>query len=161
MITLTVAAILLSLAAPSFRDIIKDNRLITEINRLSASLNLGRSESIKRSLTVTVCKSDDAASCGGDWHNGWIVFVDVDGDGSVDSGDGDELIKVSPALTSGTTLIFPNKNRVTYNADGFSVGFNSTFKLCDDRGASNAKGLVVSPTGRVRTATSSDLASCS
>jgi type IV fimbrial biogenesis protein FimT len=32
MITLVVAAILLSIVAPSFRDIIQDNRLTTEIN---------------------------------------------------------------------------------------------------------------------------------
>ena len=162
MITLAVAAILLSLAAPSFTSIIKNNRLITEINSLSASLNLARSEAIKRSLTVTVCKSDDqdsTPSCSGNWHDGWIVFEDINDTGTFESGD--TLIRVRPALTAGTTLVFPGKNRVTYKADGFSVGFNSTFKLCDDRGTSSAKGLVVSNTGRVRTATSSELTSCS
>lgn len=42
-ITLSVASILLAIAAPSFTGMIKDNRLITQINDFSASLNLGRS----------------------------------------------------------------------------------------------------------------------
>lgn len=158
MVTLSVAAILLGLAAPSFNEIIKNTRLTTEINGLSASLNLARSESIKRSLTVTVCKSNNRTSCGGNWQDGWIVFEDIDDDGVVDSGE--TLIRVSSALSSGHTLVFPNKNRVTYKSTGFAIGYNSTFTLCDDRGITDAKGLVVSNSGRVRTADTSDLTSC-
>ena len=76
MITLVVAAILLSIVAPSFRDIIQDNRLTTEINSLSASLNLTRSEAIKRGTPATLCKSNDSVSCmaPANWHDGWLVF---------------------------------------------------------------------------------------
>lgn len=158
MITLAVAAILLGLTAPSFNDLIKDSRLTTQINGLSASINLARSESIKRSLTVTICKSDNGTACGGNWNEGWIVFEDINGDGAVDTGD--TIIRVNSALTSGNTLVFPGKNRITYQSDGFAIGYNSTFKLCDDRGYTRAKGLVVSNSGRVRTADSSDLTSC-
>jgi type IV fimbrial biogenesis protein FimT len=158
MITLTVAAILLGLAAPSFIGIIKDSRLTTQINSLAASLNLARSEAIKRSLTVTVCKSNDQTACGGNWHDGWIVYEDIDGNGAVDPGD--TIIRINSALSNGNTLVFPGRSRVTYQADGFAIGYNSTFKLCDDRGYTKAKGLVVSNSGRVRTADSSDLTSC-
>jgi len=159
MITLAIAAILLGLAAPSFNGLIKDNRLTTQINGLSASLNLARSESIKRSLTVTVCKSNGGTQCGGDWSDGWIVFEDINGNGAVDTGD--IIIRVNAALSSGNTLVFPGKNRVTYKADGFAIGYNSTFTLCDARGYTESKGLVVSNSGRVRTANTSDLTSCS
>lgn len=159
MITLAIAAILLGLAAPSFNDLIKDSRLTTQINGLSASLNLARSEAIKRSLTVTVCKSNGGTQCGGEWSDGWIVFEDIDGTaGNVDTDD--TIIRVISALTAGNTLVFPGKNRVTYQPDGFAIGFNSTFTLCDNRGYTKAKGLVVSNTGRVRTTDSADLTSC-
>lgn len=158
MITLAVAAILLGLAAPSFNEIIKDSRLTTQINSLASSLNLARSESIKRSLTVTVCKSNNQTACVGNWQDGWIVFEDINDNGTVDAGD--TIIRTNSALTNGNTLVFPGKNRVTYKSDGFAIGYNSTFKLCDNRGYTKAKGLVVSNSGRVRTANASDLTSC-
>jgi len=160
MITLAVAAILLSLAAPSFRDTIKNTRLVTQVNNLASGINFARSEAIKRSLSVTLCKSNDDVTCSGNWQDGWILFEDIDGDGTVDAED--TIIRVGEgAESNNVTLVFPGKNRVTYNANGFAVGFNSTFKFCDDRGYTFAKGLVVSNTGRVRTAQSADITSCS
>ncbi|HDY86396.1 hypothetical protein LCGC14_0553970 [marine sediment metagenome] len=158
MITLAIAAILVGLAAPSFNDLIKDSRLTTQINSLTASLNFARSEAIKRAITVTVCKSDDGEECGGNWNEGWIIYEDINGNGSVDTDD--TIIRVNSALTTGNTLVFPSKNRVTYQPDGFAIGYNSTFTICDDRGYTKAKGLVVSNTGRVRIAEQSDLTSC-
>jgi type IV fimbrial biogenesis protein FimT len=156
MITLAIAAILLGLAAPSFNDLIKDNRLTTQINALSASLNLARSESIKRSLTVTVCKSTGGTQCGGEWSDGWIVFEDSDGtDGNVDAND--TIIRVNSALTIGNTLNFNNGNYVKYSSTGFG-SIAGTFTLCDDRDSANkyAKALIISPSGRTRVATDND-----
>ena len=48
MITLSVAAILLSLAIPSFQQIAATNRVAGLTNELTAALNLARSEAIKR-----------------------------------------------------------------------------------------------------------------
>lgn len=162
-ITLAVAAILLGLAAPSFTDIIKDSRLIAQTNEFTASLNLGRSEAIKRALPVTICKSNNQSSCGGNWQDGWLVFEDVDGEGDLDSGT-DRIIRVHAALSNGNTLVsssITTSNRITYDASGFATGYNSTFTLCDDRGISSAKGLVISPSGRIRVADASVLTSCS
>jgi type IV fimbrial biogenesis protein FimT len=163
MITLVVAAILLAVAAPSFRDIIQNNRLTTEINTLSASLNLTRSEAIKRGSPVTLCKSNDfdaSPSCvsAANWHDGWIVFDDIDSDGALDAGE--TIIRVVNGLTSGTTLVFATgKNDVIYTANGFAVGDNGTFRLCDGRGINFAKGLVISNSGRVRSASATELQS--
>jgi len=165
MITLVVAAVLLSIAAPSFRAIIQDNQLTTEINSLSASLNLTKSEAIKRGTAATLCKSNDfdsSPSCvaAANWQDGWIVFEDIDADGSLDAGE--TIIRVVNGLTAGTTLVFAaGKNSITYNPTGFATGDNGTFRLCDSRGISSAKGLVISNSGRVRSANSADLVSCS
>lgn len=159
LITLAIVAVLSAIAAPSFTDLIKNNRMSTQINSLAASLNFARSESIKRALAVTVCKSNNRTTCGGNWHDGWIVFVDNNGTvGTVDASD--EILSVHSALADDNTLVFPGRNQVTYKADGFAINSNSTFKLCDDRGYIKAKGLVVSNSGRVRTANASDLTSC-
>ncbi len=163
MFTLAVAAVILTLAIPSFRDIIQNTRLTTQINELASSLNLARSEAIKRGLTVTVCKSDDqdaSPNCGGDWQDGWLVFEDNGTVGTFDSGT-DVLIKVTSALPAASTLDFP-RNQISYDSTGFAIGVsNGTFVLCDDRGISAAKGLIASNNGRIRTAPSADLTSCS
>ena len=161
MITLAIAAILSSLAAPSFSNMIKDNRMTTQYNELLASLSTARSEAIKRGITITLCKSNDLATpaCGGNWQDGWIVFVDDGDDGTFDVGT-DELLKVHSALSGGNNLNY-NGDEIRYSPDGLAQGFNGTFTLCDDRGNADRKGLIVSNTGRARKAIAADaLANC-
>lgn len=168
MITLAIAAILAGLAAPSFADLIKNNRMTTQYNEFLASLSIARSEAIKRAITVTVCKSNDQVTpaCAGNWQDGWLVFVDNNGDGVFDVGT-DEVIRVHGVLSGGNSLSFnggsgsERGNKISYRSDALATGFTGTFTLCDDRGDPSSKGLVVSNTGRVRQAIASDvLTSC-
>lgn len=55
MITIVVAAVLLAVAIPSFRNIILANELTTTTNEWVTAVNLARSEAIKRSAAVVVC----------------------------------------------------------------------------------------------------------
>jgi len=76
MITLVVATILLLVAVPSFEDIIVNNRLSAYAGRFTSSVQLARSEAIKRNTQVSVCVSSDGTSCGsGNWQQGWIVIA--------------------------------------------------------------------------------------
>jgi len=77
-IVLAIAAILTTLAAPSFRSMIQNNRATTQANDVLATLNLARSEAIRRGIRVSLCASADQATCSGsaDWATGWIVFTD-------------------------------------------------------------------------------------
>lgn len=156
MITLAVAAVLIASAAPSFRTSIQNNRMVTQVNELHTSLSLARSEAIKRNTNVTVCRSSDGASCTGNWQDGWIIFVDNDFDGTVDAIDGDAVLRVDGVIAGGNTLSF-SQNRVIYARDGFARPNSAgTFTLCDSRGASEARGLVVGLSGRPRLALDSD-----
>jgi len=83
-VTLAIAAILLTLAVPSFHGFIKDARLTTTSDDLVHSLALAKSEAVKRSTAVSVCASDTGTSCTvTPWHEGWIVFTDASGGGLV------------------------------------------------------------------------------
>ena len=154
--TVIIAGILLAIAVPNFNTFVQNNRLTTQINELVTSINLTRSEAIKRGFSSTICKSDTGTSCAGNWSDGWIVFNDQDGDGVVEAVDGDTIIRSHDALKGGNTLTFGTKNRITYSSQGIAVGFNDTFILCDNRGATEAKGLIVSNTGRARLAIDSN-----
>jgi len=157
MITLAIAGVLIASAAPSFRTSIQNNRMVTQVNELQTSLNLARSEAIKRNNDVTVCQSSNGTSCtGGNWQDGWIIFLDDDFDGSVDAGDGDMVLRVDGVISGDNTLTF-SQTRITYARDGFArPGSAGTFTLCDTRGTEFAKGLVVGVSGRPRLAIDSD-----
>ena len=88
-ITVAIVAILLAIGVPSFQEMMRNNRVAAHTNDRLSSLNLARSEAIKRGVRVSLCKSSDGLSCAttGDWTQGWIVFVDTDNDATVDAGE--------------------------------------------------------------------------
>lgn len=95
LVTLSVGAILTSVAIPSFQELVADTRIKSTANVLVAHLNAARSEAIKRGEPVAVCASVDEATCSDttEWASGWIVFTDSDGQPGVLDGT-DELLKV-------------------------------------------------------------------
>jgi len=147
MITLAIAAIILTFAIPGFVNLIKDNRQSTQINGLLNALSIARSESIKLNRPVTVCQSSDGAGCtNAGWDSGWIVFSDLNTRGSVDGND--QVLQVFGSLSGQTTVVSANfANFITYDSDGTSNN-NGEFIMCDDRGAASAKALCVTATGR-------------
>ena len=172
--TLAIAGILVTLAVPSFSEVIKNNRLITQENDFVTTLNLARSEAIRRSGRVTVCKSSNQTDCSGagGWEQGWIVFNDVNNDGVV-TNPTTNVLRVHGALSSGVTLHGDTNlvDYVSYVSSGatqkFAGGASATqpgvLIMCDDRGfVSQAKGIQISATGRVSTdsATSTAAGSC-
>jgi len=78
MITLSIAAILLVVAAPSFRDAMRRNKVSAASNALLADIAYARSEAINRGNVVSICPSSDQATCIGNgkaYENGWLVYT--------------------------------------------------------------------------------------
>ena len=74
---MTLAAILMAVAIPSFRSMIAGNRLTTQANDLIGAITYARSEAISHNNTITFCRANFAAStnCAGSsgaWQF-WIV----------------------------------------------------------------------------------------
>mgnify|MGYP003381956147 CR=1 FL=1 len=153
MVTLAIAAILLSIAAPNFVSFIKNNRITTITNDLLADLALARSEAAKRGQAVSVCISSDGLTCtGSNWLGGRLVFADSGTAGTKDGSD--SIIRVSEAKSNGTTMTssgFSNTGYIRYGATGTVTTGNTnigTFKVCDDRTGSFGRLLSISNTGR-------------
>ncbi len=150
--TVAIVGTLASIAAPSFAELIADTRLSTQFNSLVASLNLARSEAIKRTTDVVVCKSSDQNLCirEGGWEQGWLVFVDKDRSRTRD--ESETLIHVQDSLDGQITVqysAFGSQHYIIYYPEGFSRT-NGTFTFCDPRGADKAKALILYKTGRLR-----------
>jgi len=162
MVTIFIAGILASMAVPSFTQAISNNRMTTQVNGLLATLNYARSEAIKRSSNITLCKSTNKTSCGGNWKDGWIVFVDTNNDGAVTAGGGEDILRGHEELSGGNIMKYSGTDSyVNYQSNGLAKSA-AVFTLCDSRGDGDKKGIIISITGqgRVVQSTDSNLASC-
>jgi type IV fimbrial biogenesis protein FimT len=113
LVVMTITAILLAFAIPSFQTMIRNNRISSSSNSLLAAMDLARSEAVRRSTVVTVCRSTDpeavapgcsSAANGGyaanDWASGWIVFAKAAGNlnnGAVEAND-ELLLRQAPFM---------------------------------------------------------------
>ncbi|NCS66623.1 MAG: hypothetical protein COS39_04810 [Hydrogenophilales bacterium CG03_land_8_20_14_0_80_62_28] len=150
MVTVSVAAILLVIAVPSFSVFLMNNRMATQANDLISALNLARSEAVRRGATVTVCASSNQATCIGGWAQGWVVR---DPAGAV--------IRVQQALSGGSTLVGGANvaTTVAYTTMGnttIPVGSaiaQTTLTLCPPAPAAvQGRAIQIESTGRVASA---------
>ncbi|MBK1719529.1 GspH/FimT family pseudopilin [Thiocystis violacea] len=155
--TIAMAAILLSVAVPSFQEAMRTNRIAALTNELSTSLQLARSEAVSRGRRVTVCKSDDilatspACDSSADWQDGWLVFLDSNGDGdrNTSTGSTETLLRISQP-SSDTVVITSNgfPDNVRYLADGSIWPVTNNRSICIAI-SDKVRAIVIEPTGRL------------
>ena len=89
MAILSVIAIVLATGLPLLSVFFQGNRMVSNTNEIVAGLHITRSEAIKQQMRVTMCQSDDQATCAGTgrWEDGFIVFQDPNGNATVEGGE--------------------------------------------------------------------------
>lgn len=154
LITLAIAALLLAMAAPTFRETIAGGRVTGATNDMVTALATARNEAIRRGTRITMCRSTDSATCstasGAGWEVGWIMFVDTtrstsaSGDAAVDSGE--TIIGTGPAVPNNIRMLGNNEsaNYVSFAADGTpkringeTLGGTHTIRVCMTTSALN------------------------
>jgi len=163
--TLAVATILLSIAVPNLQEFRRNSSQTAGINHLLSGMRIARNTAITTNSRVTVCASNNGSACEAvAWSNGWIAFVDLDADRTLDvnetifrAGERADELSITSAEFANNFVFRPN-GRVM----GATVGQNSgQFTVCDDRGSEHAKALVLDLSGRPRVAYSGMTLSCS
>ena len=136
LVTISIAAIMLTIAIPSFQSFLLNSRLTGHTNDLVLGMAYAKSEAVKRGGNVEVCASDDEATCSGDWDEGWIVR----------SNDG-QVLQVHDGF-SGT--ICANASSIVFRNSGFPTA-GIIFRLYDSRGfgvgVDSARTITVSAQG--------------
>ena len=161
-VTLSVLAILIALAVPSFTSLINANRLTAQANELVTSLQLGRSEAVRRNIRVVVCRSADGLSCTTATGQGdWITFVDADANNTAVAAD---VIKVSaikaPVQVSNAVAA------VAFGADGLArtgaglLAADFTICLPTTNPAANVRTVSVVTGSQISTASSDGGGAC-
>lgn len=126
MAVLTIAALLLAVAAPGLHSIIARQRLRTAQNDLFAAIHLTRSQAIARGSRVTLMPQDAAAV---DWTQGWVVFIDSNGNQRLDPAE--ERIFQQGPVHAGISIKFafssgPARQFIAYNTEGRSCSAASS-----------------------------------
>jgi len=159
-VVLAIAATILAIGAPSFRDFQRNNRLTVAANNVLSLLITSRSEALRRSNNVSMCTSanptPDDATCGA--GTGWIVFQDDNGDCARDAAEqkivGQTVDTDVNAVTNVTCLSFASTG---YKRVIGTTPTTAHMLYCDDRKntprngsgtESAARGVEVMPTGR-------------
>ncbi|MCF6256879.1 MAG: GspH/FimT family pseudopilin [Gammaproteobacteria bacterium] len=165
-VTMAIAAIVLSIGIPSFQSYTQNNRQTIAINGLATALQLARNSAVSRRIPVTLCKSPNGTNCvigggSGDWSQGWMIFTNpngINGVAGLDPNAGEELLRVHGRLQGNSTLIGNNNviNQITFSPQGLALGSNGTITNCDSRGNTTAAALVISVGGQVRQAEDTD-----
>lgn len=136
LITMAIVAILAAIAVPSYRYFIAGNRVATEMNSFISDLQYARAAAIKRGQNATICASTNRTSCSssGSWNTGWIVFVDVNGDGVRDT-TADTLLRVHGPLGNGSNTD-PMTGNTAYVQD--KISYNRFGMLANNATGTNA-----------------------
>lgn len=156
LVTLAIGAILLVIAIPGYAFLANGSKLAAATNDLVSSIQMARSEAVKRRTRVTVCKSRSTGSptpsCdpSAGWQDGWLIFVDDGTRGVVDTGD--TVLRVQQSLSPTLTITSNNFNAfISYRSSGVSQGQNGlgtgTLSVCM---ANSQRDIIVSTTGRPR-----------
>lgn len=138
MVVVALVGTMVALIVPNLGTFMRHNRLSNAGNDLLRSLNVARTEAIKRQLPmatggglapgVVLCASnntdglaDSSLTCNGGQFLDWFVFVDANGNGAHEATE--PVIERHGPLHQTLMPRSNNSGRITYNAAGFAYPF--------------------------------------
>ena len=165
LISFLVVGVIVVLGVPNMAQFAQNSRMTGTANDLHAAFQLARSEAARAKTNVTICASanalDAGANCGGTWDQGYIMFVDTNGDIARLGADETVLRAHGPVATGVSLAVANDATYFSFAATGLGrgdVGGNPSLTqvvMCDERGNVTAAGgnsaarlLVATPLGR-------------
>ena len=151
MISLAVAAILLTLAIPNFQqDLIKKEVQSSQL-KLSRAIQMARQTAMTQANHVVICASQTKNSCTAQsWSQGFLVFIDINNNRKVDSNE--QIIWAETLALKYGQLKWGslNNNNLSFiPRSGLPLGSNGTFSYCAHQ-SQFSYSLVVSQMGHNR-----------
>ena len=162
LVGIAIAAVLATLAVPSFGRLGRAASLSAATNELLWALHFARSSAILNGLPVTLCLSADETTCidsAVSAAKGWLVFVQPAGGQAQPAGVQPGGRSVSQPGADGPLLHrFRLPGDITVHGSRAAVTFwpvtragsTSTFDVCNVGGTPEGRAVVVSQTGRPR-----------
>ncbi|MFC5474692.1 GspH/FimT family pseudopilin [Paraherbaspirillum soli] len=157
LITITVLAILLGVAAPSFQTMVLNQRESAQADGLVNALNYARNTALSQIINIQACPSGTSGSttCGASWGAGWMIVSQPPTGAAT-------LLQSHPTAANGPVLSAvpiggTAASSVTFDPRGLATT-QANFKVCDSRGAKFARSVQVLPTGFIQSGPTPGLA---
>ena len=151
LIVVAVATVLASVAVPAVSGGLEAARGADARAALMASLMAASNRAAMTGTRGVLCPSTDGLNCtdSPDWSLGWLVFMDINASREIDAGE--PILRVQPSLAGRVRLRSTvGRTRIVFQGNGGNAGSNVTFTLCDGRGPTKARALILSNTGNLR-----------
>ena len=155
MIAVSVVGVLVAVALPAYDSMVRNNCMTTATNSLVSSMQLARSEAIKRRQRVNITASN-AGDDANEWGTGWTVWADADADSTLDAGEEIRVTALSCQQASGGTerMTMDETSDIgtfTYLPTGF-VNTSGTINICHaQEEGERGRQVVITTTGRPTT----------
>ena len=141
-ITITIAAILVALALPSYRTMILNNRQNSVVDASMMAMNYARNAALTGNQSITLCANGGGGVCGAGWNSGWIVTT----------------APAVPIVVLTTTTLKPSGPTVKTNGGSLTMLFDARglvtggdiFVVCDSRGSKFGRAVSVNTIGYVQ-----------
>lgn len=158
LVTMSIIAILLALAAPSFVSFQRNSELTSTANDFVAAVSAARAEALKRQRNTFVIPADSAHV---DWTKGWVVYVDMNGDQSYQLGTDITVAKTDP-IPSTVTVVPAGGMYLKFNGAGFLVtlanAMAANWQLDFNSVTGEGRRIIANPAGRLRVCKSAPVA---
>ncbi|WP_076542949.1 GspH/FimT family pseudopilin [Shewanella sp. UCD-KL21] len=133
MVTIAVAAILLTVGVPSLISVYEGVRVNNNVDKIHNIVAFARNQAVSYGATVNVCPFASATSCGAttDWSNGIRVFINnADGDHelrAIDNFNSQDKVKGSALMLSFTSegMVSSGSGNIIYCPGGNDVDSKS------------------------------------
>lgn len=149
-VTVSVATILLAIAVPNFRVFVQNSRISTQTNDLISDISLARSEAIKSGAVSSLCTSTNGISCdgGGNWSTGHLIWTDTNNNNILEANE----IRRFREQPSGGNSLFASAaiDPLSFTNRGMPSGGSLTFSVCDNRGNTSGRDVIINPVGQTR-----------
>lgn len=169
-VVMALLGIAVGFALPGMRQWVDSARLGTLVRAFHADIQLARTEAIRRGERVVMCVAEGATACSTmpGWHQGWLMFVDVNNNAWVDGGEA--VLRYHGPAPTGWTIVGnrPVARFVSYDALGATRLLSGAFQagsvlFCRQGGGVGAplpRRVVINSAGRPRSESVDDPRLC-
>lgn len=144
-IVLAITAILFTAGNSSYRFLIHQSRIQTDVGNLLMMLRMTRQDAIVHTTTSVLCPTLDKKKCIRNWKLPLMQFQDINRNKKRD--DNEVINNQFPALAGDDLSVSYPKTQVRFNEQGMANFYNGTFSYCLDQ---SIQGIVISRIGRIR-----------
>ena len=156
-----ILATLSAIAIPPLNSLVERHRVDVATHILLQNLALTRATAVSRRSTTALCPTLNGSNClpSNDWSDGWILFLDRDGNRHPDAPANIVHRAIAPVSRHLQLRSSAGRQQVRYLPDGRSAGSNLTISICNKKGRLLGS-VVVNNAGRARSARPKTATTC-